>query len=44
MTKTLLEKIFKFIFKGYLKLRKYFWYFCKKGKVLEKFQYAENNF
>ena len=27
-----------------LKLRKYFWSFCKKGKVLERFQHAENNF
>ena len=27
-----------------LKLRKYFWSFCKKGKMLEKFQHAENNF
>ena len=27
-----------------LKLKKYFWSFCKKGKVLEKFQHAENNF
>ena len=27
-----------------LKLRKYFWSFCKKGKVLEKFQNVENNF
>ena len=30
--------------KGFLKLRKYFWCFCEKGKVLEKFQHAENNF
>ena len=27
-----------------LKLRKCFWSFCKKGKMLEKFQHAENNF
>ena len=27
-----------------LKLKKYFWSFCKKEKVLEKFQHAENNF
>ena len=27
-----------------LKLRKYFWHFCEKGKLLEKFQHAENNF
>ena len=27
-----------------LKLKKYFWSFCKKRKVLEKFQHAENNF
>ena len=27
-----------------LKLRKYFWSFCKKGKMLEKFQHAENKF
>ena len=27
-----------------LKLRKYFLSFCKKGKMLEKFQHAENNF
>ena len=27
-----------------LELRKYFWSFCKKGKMLEKFQHAENNF
>ena len=30
--------------KGFLKLRKYFWCFCEKGKVLEKFQHAENTF
>jgi len=28
----------------FLKLREYFWYFCEKGKVLEKFQHAENEF
>ena len=27
-----------------LKLIKYFWSFCKKEKVLERFQHAENNF
>ena len=27
-----------------LQLKKYFWSFRKKGKVLEKFQHAENNF
>src|SRR6185437_7232754 len=27
-----------------LKLKKYFWSFCKKGKVREKFQHVENNF
>src|SRR6185312_15325217 len=27
-----------------LKLKKYFWSFCKKGKVLAKFQHVENNF
>ena len=27
-----------------LKLKKYFWSFGKKGKVLEKFQHEENNF
>ena len=32
------------IFPKGLKLRKYFWSFCKKGKVLKKFQHAENNF
>ena len=26
------------------KLRKYFWYFCKKKKVLEQFQHAEKYF
>ena len=31
-------------FQRILKLKKYFWSFCKKGKVLEKFQRAENNF
>ena len=31
-------------FQRILKLRKYFWSFCKKGKMLEKFQHAENNF
>ena len=30
--------------KRILKFKKYFWYFCKKGKVLEKFQHVENNF
>ena len=38
------QKDFQINFQWILKLRKYFWYFCKKGKVLEKFQHAENNF
>ena len=40
----LLNVMFKIFSKKILKLKKYFWYFCKKGKVLEKFQHAENNF
>ena len=31
-------------FQKILKLRKYFWYFWKKEKVLEKFQHAKNDF
>jgi len=43
--KSLLEKMSKlFFFQSILKLRKYFWSFCKKGKMLEKFQHVENNF
>jgi len=38
------RKDVQIIFQRILKLRNYFWYFCKKGKVLEKFQHAENNF
>ena len=38
------RKDVQIIFQRILKLRKYFWYFCEKGKVLEKFQHAENNF
>ena len=34
----------KLFFPKDLKLKKYFWYFCEKEKVLEKFQHAENNF
>ena len=37
MFRSWLEKMFKIIFQRTLKLRKYFWYFCKKKKVLEKF-------
>jgi hypothetical protein len=36
--------MFKLFFPKDFKLRKYFWSFCKKGKVLEKFQHVENNF
>ena len=32
------------IFQSILILKKYFWYFCKEEKVLEKFQHVENNF
>ena len=34
----------KLFFPKDLKLKKYFWYFCEKEKVLEKFQHAENEF
>ena len=34
----------KYFFQRILKLKNYFWYFCEKGKLLEKFQHAENNF
>ena len=42
--KSLLERMSKLFFPKDLKLRKYFWYFCEKGKLLEKFQHAENEF
>ena len=38
------RKYFQINFQRIMKLKKYFWYFWKKGKVLEKFQRAENNF
>ena len=38
------RKYFQINFQRIMKLRKFFWYFWKKGKVLEKFQHAENNF
>ena len=43
--KSLLEKMFKLFFPEDFKTQKnIFGLFCKKGKVLEKFQRAENNF
>jgi len=41
---SLLEKDVQIIFQRILRLKKYFWYFCEKEKVLEKFQHTENNF
>ena len=38
------KKYPNYFFQRILKLRKYFWSFYKKGKMLEKFQHAENNF
>ena len=38
------RKDVQIIFQSILILKKYFWYFCKEVKVLEKFQHAENNF
>jgi hypothetical protein len=38
------RKDVQIIFQRILTLKKYFWYFCKKEKVLEKFQHAENYF
>ena len=38
------RKDVQIIFQSILILKKYFWYFCKEEKVLEKFQHAENNF
>ena len=42
--KSLLEKCPNYFSQWILKLIKYFWYFCEKGKVLEKFEHAENTF
>ena len=42
--KSLLKKMFKLFFPKDFKTQKIFLSFCKKGKVLEKFQHAENNF
>jgi hypothetical protein len=36
--------MFKFIFPKDLKLRKYFWSFCKKGKMLEKISACRKQF
>ena len=45
MAKSLLEKMSKLFFPKDFETQKiFFWYFCEKGKVLEKFQHAENNF
>ena len=38
------RKYFQINSQRIMKLRNFFWYFWKKGKVLEKFQHAENNF
>jgi hypothetical protein len=39
-----LEKMFKLFSKGFCNSENIFCCFCKKEKVLEKFQHAENNF
>ena len=39
----LLEKMSERIFQRILKLRKYFWYFCKKGKGARKILACKKN-